>query len=757
MLSKDVELMLSIAVHEAHRRNHPYISLEHLLFAIANHEAGAQIIKDCGGDPRRIKAQIEDFFNTHISNTKGADSPQPTVAFQRVINATILHIQSSGKQVVEPGDLLAMLMIEEDSHATYFLKQEGISRLNILNYISHGGGQVQTQETTREGGQNAQQEQNPLLLFTANLTQKARAGLLDPLIGRENELQRTMQVLCRRRKNNPIFVGEPGVGKTAMAEGLAIKISNFDAPEPLLDAEIYALDMGALVAGTKYRGEFEGRLKALINQLSRMSNAILFIDEIHTVVGAGAASGGSLDASNILKPALVGGEIKVIGSTTYDEYRNFFEKDRALARRFQKIEIKEPSTEECYNILNGLKKYYEQHHGVRYSEKALKYASELATRYMPDKFLPDKAIDILDEAGASARMAATYKDNMLITAKHIENIVARMTNLPIATISVDERQRMENLNERLKSVIFAQDEAVERVVKAIKRSCAGLSHPTHPIGAFLFTGPTGVGKTELARQLAACLDMQFHRIDMSEYMEKHAVSRLIGAPPGYIGFEQGGLLTETIRKNPHCVLLLDEMEKAHEDVFNILLQVMDNATLTDNTGRKADFRHVILVMTSNVGARELEANTIGFQVAPEKDTQDSRMNDAVKRVFSPEFRNRLDAVVHFNALTQDVMRKIVDKLIAEVQSQLQSKKIGLHLTDTAREWLALHGFDSKYGARPLQRLIQETIKDALAEHILKGALKKGDTALFDATGSGLTLKHAEDTRQSEILFEDRKQ
>lgn len=756
MLSKDVELMLSIAVHEAHRRNHPYISLEHLLFAIANHEAGAQIIKDCGGDPRRIKAQVEEFFNTHLSNTKGADSPQPTVAFQRVINATILHIQSSGKQMVEPGDLLAMLMIEEDSHATYFLKQEGISRLNILNYISHGGDQVQTQEPeiTR---QKASQNQNPLNLFAVNLTQKARAGLLDPLIGRENELHRTMQVLCRRRKNNPIFIGEPGVGKTAMAEGLAIKIADLDAPEPLLDAEIYALDMGALVAGTKYRGEFEGRLKSLITQLAKMSNAILFIDEIHTVVGAGAASGGSLDASNILKPALVSGEIKVIGSTTYDEYRNFFEKDRALARRFQKIEIKEPSTEECYNILDGLKRYYEQHHGVRYSEKALKYASELATRYMPDKFLPDKAIDILDEAGASARMAATYKDNMLITAKHIENIVARMTNLPLSSISTDERQKIEHLDERLKSVIFAQDEAVERVVKAIKRSYAGLAHPTHPIGAFLFTGPTGVGKTELARQLAACLDMSFHRIDMSEYMEKHAVSRLIGAPPGYIGFEQGGLLTETIRKTPHCVLLLDEMEKAHEDVFNILLQVMDNATLTDNTGRKADFRHVILIMTSNVGAREMETDTIGFQVSLAKDTQNSRMNEAVKRVFSPEFRNRLDAVVHFNSLTQDVMRKIVDKLLAEVQTQLQTKKIDLRLTDAAKDWLALHGFDTKYGARPLQRLIQESIKDALAEHILNGDLKKGDTALFDAIDSRLMLKHTEGSRQPEILFEGRAQ
>jgi ATP-dependent Clp protease ATP-binding subunit ClpA len=740
MLSKDVELMLSIAVHEAHRRNHPYISLEHLLFAIANHEAGAQIIRDCGGDPRRIKRQIEEFFSTHLSSEKGSSSPQPTIAFQRVINSTILHIQSSGKQVVEPGDLLAMLMVEEDSHATYFLKQAGITRLDILNYISHGGDQVQTQE--KDGSQVTQQEQNLLRNFTINLTQKARAGLLDPLIGRDNELQRTMQVLCRRRKNNPIFVGEPGVGKTAMAEGLAIKIANLDAPEPLLDAEIYALDMGALVAGTKYRGEFEGRLKALINQLSKMSNAILFIDEIHTVVGAGAASGGSLDASNILKPALVSGEIKVIGSTTYDEYRNFFEKDRALARRFQKIEIKEPTPEECYNILNGLKKYYELHHGVKYSEKAIKYASELAARYMPDKFLPDKAIDILDEAGASARMASTYKDNLMITARHIENIVACMTNLPLTTISMDERQKLEHLEERLKSVIFAQDEAIEQVARAIKRSSVGLSHPTHPIGAFLFTGPTGVGKTELAKQLASCLSMSFHRIDMSEYMEKHAVSRLIGAPPGYIGFEQGGLLTETIRKNPYCVLLLDEMEKAHEDVFNILLQVMDNATLTDNTGRKADFRHVIVIMTSNVGAREMEANTIGFQVASEKGLQDSRVQEAVKRVFSPEFRNRLDAIIHFNPLTPGVMRKIVDKLLFEVEQQLQTKKIHLRLTDAAKDWLARNGYDSKYGARPLQRLIQETIKDVLAEYILKGQIKKGDTALFDVSDVGISLQNA---------------
>lgn len=739
MLSKDVELMLSIAVHEAHRRNHPYISLEHLLFAIANHEAGAQIIRDCGGEPRRIKAQIEEFFNTHLQSQNNQTTPQPTVAFQRVINSTVIQIQSSGKQVVEPGDLLAMLMVEEDSYATYFLKQEGISRLTILNYISHGGNQVQTQESTNNN--QTSQQNNPLLLFTINLTQKARAGLLDPLIGRETELQRTMQILCRRRKNNPIFVGEPGVGKTAMAEGLAIKIANLEAPEPLLDAEIYALDMGALVAGTKYRGEFEGRLKALIKQLSKMSNAILFIDEIHTVVGAGAASGGSLDASNILKPALVNGEIKVIGSTTYEEYRNFFEKDRALARRFQKIEIKEPSLEECYNILNGLKKYYEEHHGVRYSEKALKYASELAIRYMPDKFLPDKAIDILDEAGASARIAANYRENLLITAKHIENIVAKMTNLPITTISLDERHKMEQLEERLKSVIFAQDEAVERVVKAIKRSYAGLSHPTHPIGAFLFTGPTGVGKTELAKQLANCLNMKFHRIDMSEYMEKHAVSRLIGAPPGYIGFEQGGLLTETIRKNPHCVLLLDEMEKAHEDVFNILLQVMDNATLTDNTGRKADFRHVILIMTSNVGAREMETNAIGFNVRSGGNLQKGRVADAIKRVFTPEFRNRLDAIVHFNPLTPEVMRKIVDKMLSEVQDQLKSKKINIQVTEEAKNWLATHGFDEKYGARPLQRLIQETVKDVLAENILKGDLKKGDTAIFDVTDTGLVLQN----------------
>ncbi len=739
MISKDVELMLGAAAREAHLRNHEYLSLEHLLFAIIHHEKGEEVITACGGDLERLKKRIENFFNTHLEKlSRGSnETPQPTTSLQRVLQKTIMHVQSAGKQEADIGDLLSALMTEENSYAVYFLRQEGISRLDILNYISHGIAKVSSssfspkisaanQDTTQD--QDTSQGTKPasaLEKFTINLTTKAASGRIDPLIGRENELERTMQILCRRRKNNPIYVGEPGVGKTALAEGLARKIWEDQVPDALRGVTIYALDLGALLAGTKYRGEFEQRLKEVIEELVKKDRAILFIDEIHTIVGAGATSGGSLDASNILKPALAGGEIRCIGSTTYEEYRNYFEKDRALSRRFQKIDLKEPSIQETVSILHGLKGHYQKHHNVRYTNNAIRAAAELSARYLSDRHLPDKAIDVIDEAAALLRLHRSIDDGpATITIRHVENVIAKMANIPARNLTRSDIARLEALEESLRSVVFGQDEAIKTVSKAIKRSRAGLTHPDKPIGSFLFTGPTGVGKTELARQTARILGIHFHRFDMSEYMEKHAVARLIGAPPGYVGFDQGGLLTEAIRKNPFSLLLLDEIEKAHPDIFNILLQVMDYSKLTDNTGRTADFKHVILIMTSNIGAREMEARAIGFG-ASKKDDGKQKGAFAVKKLFSPEFRNRLDAVVQFNRLTPSVMEMVVDKLLDEVRQQLAPKKIGLKVSADARKWLASKGFDPEHGARPLGRLIQEKVKDAIADALLFGGLKKG--------------------------------
>ncbi len=757
MISKDVELMLSAAAREAHVRHHEYLSLEHLLFALLHHHKGVEVISACGGDPERLKSRIEVFFQTHLETLpedKGA-GPQPTLALQRVLQRTIVHVKSSGKEEADVGDLLAAIMTEEDSYAVYFLTQEGISRLDVLNYISHGvtkipsAQQSQNQDRDQTRDELSRPRTQPccpgsststaLDAYTINLTEKAMKGGIDPLVGRTSELERTMQVLCRRRKNNPIFVGEPGVGKTALAEGLALKIVKGEVPDALKNTEMYTLDMGALLAGTKYRGDFEARLKDVISQIKERPRAILFIDEIHTVVGAGATSGGSMDASNILKPALAEGELRCIGSTTYDEYRKFFDKDRALSRRFQKIEVKEPSVAETIEILNGLKSYYEEHHRVRYTKGALKAAAELSARYISDRYLPDKAIDVIDEAAAVFRLSGkgTADRTGIVTVRHIETVVAKMAQIPAKNVGRSDKARLKSLESSLKSVVFGQDKAVELLARAIKRSRAGLAHPERPIGSFLFIGPTGVGKTELAKQTAQVLGIGFLRFDMSEYMEKHAVARLIGAPPGYVGYDQGGLLTESIRKNPHCVLLLDEIEKAHPDLFSILLQVMDHASLTDNTGRKADFRHVILIMTSNAGAREMEARSIGF-VSRSEDGQ-HKGEEALKGLFSPEFRNRLDAIIPFGQLSHEHMLLVVDKFMKELQDQLSAKKVRLELTPEARSYLARKGYDPKFGARPLARVIQQEIKDPLSDRILFERPIK-EIIVIDADDSGIKIK-----------------
>ncbi len=726
--------MLSAAAREAHMRHHEYLSLEHLLFALLHHQKGVEVISACGGDPERLKSRIESFFQTHLEplSEDRSGGPQPTLALQRVLQRTIVHVKSSGRTEADLGDLLVAIMTEEDSYAVYFLTQEGISRLDVMNYISHGVTKIPSNQqpfghsTSQDDLSSDRAKTCPcgdspstaLEAYTINLNQRALNGKIDPLVGRSLELERTMQILCRRRKNNPIFVGEPGVGKTALAEGLALNIVQKKVPPPLADTQMYTLDMGALLAGTKYRGDFEARLKDVIAQITQLPKAILFIDEIHTVVGAGATSGGSMDASNILKPALATGDLRCIGSTTYEEYRKFFDKDRALSRRFQKIEIREPGVAETVKILKGLKTYYETHHGVRYTDGALKSAAELSARYIPDRFLPDKAIDVIDEAAAVFRLSGKpVRDHVgIVTSRHIESVVAKTAQIPAKNIGRSEKSRLKNLETSLKAVVFGQDQAIDTLVRAIKRSRAGLSHPDRPIGSFLFMGPTGVGKTELARQTAQVLGISFLRFDMSEYMEKHAVARLIGAPPGYVGFDQGGLLIESIRKNPHCVLLLDEIEKAHPDLFSILLQVMDHASLTDNTGRKADFQHVILIMTSNAGAREMENRGIGFISSPEN--REHKGIEALKNLFSPEFRNRLDATVPFAQLTHEHMLLVVDKFIKEVQEQLASKRIRLELTPEAKSYLARKGYNPRLGARPLGRVIQQEIRDPLAERLL---------------------------------------
>jgi ATP-dependent Clp protease ATP-binding subunit ClpA len=748
MISKELGETLGRAVREAKRRRHEYVSVEHVLFSILFNQTGIDILENCGGDIDHLKADLESFFEEHINLIPKEREYvlQQTMGFQRVIQRAVDHVRSAEKSEVSVGDIIAAIFFEKESHAQYVLNAQGITRLDVLNNITHPVSGVSGRTSKpddsphvsgdQQGGQK--KKKDPLAAYTTELVARAAEGKLDPLIGRKAELERTVQVLCRRRKNNPVFVGDPGVGKTAMAEGFALKIHENDVPEMFSDYRIYALDLGGLLAGTKFRGDFEQRLKSVISALMEKENAVLFIDEIHTIVGAGATSGGSMDASNILKPALSSGELRVIGSTTYEEYKNHFEKDRALSRRFEKIEIAEPTEAESIRILKGLKSRYEEHHEIIYTDKALKTAVTLSNKYLNDRYLPDKAIDVIDEAGAYIRISGS-SNRRKINPTDIEKIVAKMARIPAANVTTSDREKLQTLEDRLKSVIFGQDKALNALVTAIKRSRAGLRTAGHPVGSFLFTGPTGVGKTEVARQIARLLDIQYLRFDMSEYMEKHAVARLIGAPPGYIGFDQGGLLTDGIRKQPHSVLLLDEIEKAHPDLFNILLQILDHATLTDNSGRKADFRNVIVIMTSNAGSREMNARTIGFGDQL-KDASD-KSQAAVKKFFSPEFRNRLDDIITFASLDVDIMELIVDKFIGELNEQLGEKKVSLILSPAARLWLAKKGHDPAYGARPLTRVIQTHIKESLADQILFGGLQKGGVVFVDMDNDQLMFEY----------------
>ena len=745
MISKELSVTLGFAVREAKRRRHEYVGIEHILYAILHDNNGIEILEGCGGNINRLKSTIEDFFKEKLEVIPEREEYvlQQTIGFQRVIQRAVNHVRSAEKAEVSVSDILASIFMEKDSHAAFFLNQEGITRLDVLNYISHEftgdpseGGQSGYAKTDAEP--EKKKASNPLEAYTVDMMQLAADGKLDPLIGRELELQRTMQVLCRRRKNNPVFVGDPGVGKTALAEGLVQKIYNGDVPDLLKNMRVYALDLGGMLAGSKFRGDFEQRLKGVIGELKKRENVILFIDEIHTIVGAGATSSGSMDASNILKPVLASGDIRCIGSTTFEEDKNHFEKDRALSRRFEKIELPEPNTEESFKILKGLRTYYEDHHGIVYTDSALKAACDLSAKYLNDRFLPDKAIDVIDEAGAYVRLSGG-SHRTKINPADIEKIVAKMARIPTVSVSTPDKAKLETLEDRLKQVVFGQDDAIGALVTAIKRQRAGLGHPEKPVGSFLFTGPTGVGKTEVARQVASNLGVEFIRYDMSEYMEKHAVARLIGAPPGYIGFDQGGLLTDGIRKHPYCVLLLDEIEKAHPDLFNILLQVMDHATLTDNNGKKADFRNVIMIMTSNAGSREMSSATIGFG-DPSKDST-GKGKKAIEKYFSPEFRNRLDGVINFNGLDLHLMEMIVDKFMAEFMVQLAPKRIELTYTDAARKWMARSGFDPQYGARPLARVLQTNVKDVLADEILFGKLVKGGKVLVDVVDDEVTFTY----------------
>jgi ATP-dependent Clp protease ATP-binding subunit ClpA len=738
MINKELGIIIEATIQDAKNRKHEYLTVEHLLYAILHNDLGLAIITNCGGNIQRMITSLEIYFKETFLKTDEADNitPEPTVGFQRVLQRAFNHVQAAGKQAVDSSDILAAIFLEEDSPAVHILEVEGIQRLDVLEYISHGISKLNDGASipgSKPGAYTHQGEkemplENPLNIFTVNLNEKAAENKIDPLIGRDAELQRTIQILSRRRKNNVIFVGEPGVGKTAIVEGLALKIHQKQVPGPLQKAEIFSLDMGALLAGTKYRGDFEARLKSTIKALENIPHAVLFIDEIHTIVGAGATSGGSMDASNILKPILNSGRLRCIGASTYEEYKNYFEKDRALSRRFQKVEIQEPGITETIHILEGLKSYYEDFHGVKYTKGAVKAAVELSAKYINDKYLPDKAIDVIDEAGAGLKLSESYKTRKTVGTTEIEKIVAGIAKIPPQTISTSDISKLMKLRDDLKRVVYGQDDAISSLTAAIKRIRAGLGSPDRPIGSFLFLGPTGVGKTEVSKQLAAVLGVKFIRFDMSEYMEKHTVSRLIGAPPGYVGFDQGGLLTDAIRKHPYSVLLLDEIEKAHPDIFNILLQVMDYATLTDNNGKKADFRNVILIMTSNAGAKEMDKSVIGFGNRA-GDTR-SKGKDAINSLFNPEFRNRLDSIITFNALTPEIMKKVVDKFITEFQRSLSRKKVRITLSDDARTWLASKGFDPSYGARPLARLIQTEIKDILSEEVLFGRLRKGGKVLI---------------------------
>jgi len=745
MISKELSATLGFAVREAKKRRHEYVSIEHVLFAILHDSIGTGIITSCGGDIDRIKINLENFFKEKIDGIHPDNDYilQQTIGFQRIIQRAVNHVRSAEKPEVEVGDILASIFMEKNSHAVYFLNKEGITRLNVLEYVSHELGNDPLERKTPESGKQAKTRKkkiiNPLKAYTVDLLKKASEGKMDPLIGRKDELQRTMQILCRRRKNNPIFVGEPGVGKTAMVEGLIQMIFNGLVPDILENVKIYALNLGDILAGSKFRGDFEKRLTGVLKEIQKQPKAILFIDEIHTIVGAGATSGGSMDAANILKPVLATGELRCIGSTTYEEYKKHFEKDRALSRRFEKVDIQEPPLDEAVKILKGLRSRYEEHHNIQYTDSALKAACYLSEKYLNDRYLPDKAIDVIDEAGAFIRLSGSPRRKK-IHPSDIEKIVAGIARIPAVSVSTTDKSKLGTLEDRLKQSVFGQDKAINSLVTAIKRSRAGLGTPERPVGSFLFTGPTGVGKTEVARQVALNLGIEFFRFDMSEYMEKHAVARLIGAPPGYIGFEQGGLLTDSIRRHPHSVLLMDEIEKAHIDLFNILLQVLDHATLTDNNGKKADFRNVIIILTSNAGTREMSTQTIGFGDS-ENDSAEKGAK-AVKKLFSPEFRNRLDGIINFNSLSLKIMEKVVDKFMAEFKQQLALKKVTLDYSDKTRSWMARKGYDPKYGARPLARILQTEIKDILADQILFGKLEKGGKVLIDIDNNELTFSYS---------------
>ncbi|MBU2871304.1 ATP-dependent Clp protease ATP-binding subunit ClpA [Colwellia sp. E2M01] len=740
MLNKDLEVSLNLAFRQAKESRHEFMTVEHLLLALLDNPSAIEVLGACGADLITLRKSLLDFIGETTPTIPTGEEDretQPTLGFQRVLQRAVFHVQSSGKSEVSGANVLVAIFSEQESQAAYILKKSDISRLDIVNYISHGIAKIDDNDAshTINGEGHTEEEPRTIENFSVNLNEESAKGNIDPLIGRDDELERTLQVLSRRRKNNPLFVGEAGVGKTAIAEGLANLIVDKKVPEFLEDATIYSLDMGALLAGTKYRGDFEKRFKSLLKELEEDKNAILFIDEIHTIIGAGAASGGMMDASNLLKPLLSAGKIRCLGSTTYQEYQSIFEKDRALARRFQKIDIAEPSVADTTKILQGLKEKYESHHGIRYTSKALHAAAELSAKYINERFLPDKAIDVIDEAGAKQQLVAASKRKKVINNTDIENIIAKMARIPEKSVSSNEKDNLKNLDRNLKLVVFGQDKAVDELTSVIRLSRAGLGHDEKPVGSFLFAGPTGVGKTEITKQLAKILGVELLRFDMSEYMEKHAVSRLIGAPPGYVGYEQGGLLTDAVLKNPHAVVLLDEIEKAHEDVYNILLQVMDHGTLTDNNGRKADFRNIILVLTTNAGVQETVRQSIGFK------QQDHSLDalSEINKVFSPEFRNRLDNIIWFDHLDNIVIQQVVDKFIVELQAQLDEKGVSLELTQEAKQWLAENGYEKSMGARPMSRLIQEHLKKALANELLFGELTHGGIAKVDVKKDKLVI------------------
>ncbi|WP_185230504.1 ATP-dependent Clp protease ATP-binding subunit ClpA [Teredinibacter franksiae] len=750
MLSKELESTLNTAFKGARSKRHEFMTVEHLLLALLDNESAASVLRACGADLGVLRRDLSEFVDSTTPLIPEEDEDretQPTLGFQRVLQRAVFHVQSSGKNEVTGANVLVAIFSEQESQAVYYLKQQGIARIDVVNFITHGISKVSGSNAPSDSGSHEQPDeeaaastenssQNPLDAFSTNLNEQAIAGRIDPLVGRAYEVERVIQVLARRRKNNPLLVGESGVGKTAIAEGLAKKIIDNEVPDVLADSTVYSLDLGSLLAGTKYRGDFEKRFKGLLAELKKREHAILFIDEIHTIIGAGAASGGVMDASNLLKPLLTSGDLRCIGSTTFQEYRGIFDKDRALSRRFQKIDVNEPSVEDTYKILRGLKSRFEEHHHLKYTDPALKSAAELASKYISDRFMPDKAIDVIDEAGAYQQLLPESKRKKVIGVRDIEAIIAKIARVPPKTVSSSDKQLLAKLEATLRMTVFGQEEAIDTISSAIKLSRAGLTNHDKPIGSFLFAGPTGVGKTELCKQLASAMGVELIRFDMSEYMERHTVSRLIGAPPGYVGFDQGGLLTEAVTKQPHTVVLLDEIEKAHPDVFNLLLQVMDHGALTDNNGRTADFRNVVLIMTTNAGAETMSRASIGFT----KQDHSSDGMEAVKRSFSPEFRNRLDGIVQFGSLTLDVIKTVVDKFLMELQSQLDDKKITLEVSDAARDWLAINGYDEKMGARPMARIIQEKVKKPLADMVLFGVLaEKGGVVTVDVKDDQLLV------------------